>query len=350
MSKQLEWACHALGEVLPVRSILCRGGRPLLALPRSNEAASRALDLYQPQRGVGKRVAALLRGGSRFGLHRLLLPLVGAPAPTVCQAGLLPADADRESVGILFGSPAHRVFRAVLSYRNGPTWEVAKLAAGKEGAAMLEHEAEAMRAIGATVTEMPELLGLETNGHAWLLRMPYLRGRCLSIGDVAPVLRLLESWLADEPMARLDSFAEWRDMVKGFGEVSGGNQILVSIADLPLRPSVRHGDLARWNLMRTDDGRLKVLDWEWGEQRGLSGVDLVHYLAQDFRLVRRMPAAEALKATLRALESPDWKTYLDRTGWGGHTRELLIAHLAFKQGAGHQDNREILEVAVKEGF
>ena len=123
--------------------------------------------------------------------------------------------------------------------------------------------------------------------------------------------------------------------------------ILCQLARVTARKSIRHGDLARWNLLRTDDGRLKVLDWEWGEPNGLAGIDLVHYLAQDFRLVKRMAATSVVEATVNALKSPFWHSYLESTGWSGRERELVLACLAFKQGAGHQDNSEILRTCVK---
>jgi hypothetical protein len=346
MTDRLTTVSTALGGLSP-RHLLSRGGHPLLALPKGGEAARRALDLYQPQRGIARKVASLLRGGSPAGLHRILLPKKSATCGlTGNSPDLLPAGTDPESIGILFGNAEHRVFRAVLSYRVGDCWEVGKLAVGSLGVSMLDREAAVMADIGAVVPEVPRLLGLERSEDARLLRMPYSRGSCLGIGDVDPVRNLLQSWTSGESPRALQTFPEWQAMSIGLARHSGHDAVLERLSGIILRPSIRHGDFARWNLLRTNDGEMKVLDWEWGERRGMPGLDLVHYLAQDFRLVRRLPPARVITETVGVLESPYWRTLLESVGWVGHEKDLVIACLAFKQGAEHQDNGEILKAAM----
>ena len=347
MNDDLSSVAEALGRPMRGMHLLARGGSPLLALPADREAAQRTLRLYQPQRGIAKLTAGILRITSTFGAHRVLLRKTSAELPET-SGKLLPEGTDPESVGILFGSSEHRVFRAVLSYRVGDTWEVGKLAAGEDGAVMLDREAEAIRSISPQVPEIPELLGLEKAGDARLLRMPYLTGRSLEPGDNAPVSRLLKSWLSDSPPLPLRSFPEWDAISLALGTIPEGGKIMEGIADLPLRPSIRHGDLARWNLLTTDGGDLKVLDWEWGEPEGLPGIDLAHFIAQDFRLVQRLPLEKVFRETLAALKQPLWQDYLAKCGWQGHESGMILAYLAFKQGASHQENRSILEASVKE--
>ena len=346
MKNELGKIAQALGCELPERYLLERGGKPLLALPRAGEAAKRALDLYQPQRGLAKLTARLLREASKFGAHRFLLPAAGAEECET-KTKLLPEGTDPESVGILFGSSEHRVFRAVLSYRVGDTWEVGKLAAGEDGAMMLDREAEAIRSISPQVPEIPELLGLEKAGDARLLRMPYIKGRALEPGNNEPVLRLLTSWLSDSPPQPLRSFPEWKAIDSALEDVPGGGRVTDLIGDLSICTSIRHGDLARWNLLITEEGDLKVLDWEWGEASGLPGIDLTHFLAQDFRLVERLSDIDVFRKTVHALQDPFWRNYLSATGWLGQEQALVIACLAFKQGAGHQQNEEILRSCVE---
>lgn len=345
MNDTLSKVATALGRPMRVMHLLARGDKPLLALPHGGEAARRTLQLYQPQRGLARFTAGVLCGACAFGVHRILLRKASTDL-SGHSGGLLPEGTDPESIGILFGSAEHRVFRAVLSYRNGENWEVGKLAVGTAGAEMLEREAGILREIGAVTPGLPALLGLEMAEDVRLLRMPYLVGRSLAHGDIAPVLALLTSWLSDGEAIPLASFSEWPSITAGLMGLTINESILKRLADLPLRPSIRHGDLARWNLLRTKDGRLKVLDWEWGERHGLPGFDLAHYLAQDFRLVRRLPAAQVIEKTVQALESPFWSPYLELAGWTGNARELVMVYLAFKQGAGHQDNTDILRVSA----
>ena len=89
-----------------------------------------------------------------------------------------------------------------------------------------------------------------------------------------------------------------------------------------------------------------VLDWEWGAARGMPGIDLVHYFAQDARLVRKLSPTAVVAAVLESLESPQCMAYLERTGWGGEARLALIASLAYTFGTGQQANGEILEAAL----
>jgi aminoglycoside phosphotransferase (APT) family kinase protein len=211
---------------------------------------------------------------------------------------------------------------------------------------MLEREAAVMAEIGAVVPEVPRLLGLEESDDARLLRMPYSLGCCLGIGDVDPVRNLLETWTSGEPARALQTFPEWQAISTGLARHSGHEAVLERLSGIRLRPSIRHGDFARWNLLRTHEGDLKVLDWEWGERHGMPGLDLVHYLAQDFRLVSRLPAAQVIAETIKALESPYWSPLLESVGWANHAKDLVNACLAFKQGAGHQENEEILRAAL----
>ena len=86
-----------------------------------------------------------------------------------------------------------------------------------------------------------------------------------------------------------------------------------------------------------------MLDWEWGHQDGLPGIDLVHYFLQDARLVERLSPAAAIRKTCSILKKHACRDYLKKTGWSGDPLLTIIACVAYKQGAGHQENAEILE-------
>lgn len=343
MLNPIEKVTAILGDGLKEHYLLSRGGSPLLALPASAEGAQQTLGLYQPQRGLAKLVACGLRVAARSGLHRILLPKTESSAsPIGNEQSLLPSGADKDTVGILFGSAQHRIFRAVVSYRLDGGWEVGKAAVDGAGAQMLEQEAVVMRAIGEQTNGIPPVLGLERAGEGCLLRMPYIQGRSLQRGDLAPISRLLISWLSDAAPQEFELFSEWHFIRTALGKQTRGAEFLSTLEGELHSPTIRHGDLARWNLLKMADGTVTVLDWEWGEPHGLPGIDLAHFLAQDFRLVDRLSDTEVVNETVKALKSSTWSKYLDTSGWKGRELELMIVCLAFKHGAGHQENSELL--------
>jgi hypothetical protein len=57
---------------------------------------------------------------------------------------------------------------------------------------------------------------------------------------------------------------------------------------------------------------------------------------------------EAIAAGLEAMQRPECRRYLEETGWGDKPLLVVIASLAYKQGAGHQENRETLETLLNE--
>jgi hypothetical protein len=327
--------------------VLRRRGNVLLGISNEKNAAERTLSLYQPQRLVARSIVSFLRVVSRFDMHGLMLPKMPIAAksmelhPPLCE--IVPG-----SAGILVGSPEHKVRRAIVSYRIGAEWEVAKISFGDEGAKILEKEAATLNQLQSKATGAPRLLGLHHGDGVTVLRMPYLTGKTIPMGESADALALLENWITNEAPKTIVEFPEWPHIETALSGFEGGQRIIDRMALHHLRPVVCHGDFARWNLLKQTDGSLMVLDWEWGHEGGMPGIDLVHYFLQDARLVERMPAKEAITKTCQILKSPDCAAYLESTGWGIDPLLPIIASLAYKQGAGHQDNRDMLETLLNE--
>jgi hypothetical protein len=328
---------------------LRRGGRWLVALPREREAFSRTLALYQPQRLAARMmvraVDLLFRAGcQRAALARVdLKPVAQELSPPL--TGIEPG-----SCGILLGSPEHRVPRAIASYRNAGRWEVAKIAFGTEGASNLEQEARTLDELSSRVKGVPDLLGMHRGGDATVLRMPYLTGESIPTGDSHAALDLLQSWITETAAMPISHFPEWPGIEAALVGNDAGKMVLEKLSRHMLVPVISHGDFARWNLRRQADGSLVALDWEWGHANGMPGIDLVHYLLQDARLVRKKPPTEAIGETIDALRQPASEEYLKRTGWNEDPLLPVIACLAWKQGARHQDNAEILNVILNFEF
>ena len=326
-------------------AVIRRDGRVLLSLPQNAEAARRTLGLYQPQRRMARMMVMGLHSLARLGLHARALPKIRIS----CEAETIHpqlAEVHPHTCGVLLGSPEHKVRRAIASYMAGDGWEVAKIAFGGDGARVLEKEALILEELQTLDAGIPRLLGLHHGDEMTVLRMPYLKGTPVPAGEFREALELLNRWDPRLPAKPITSFPEWVVTVSALTAHSKGVLVLERLSRESLHPVICHGDFARWNLLKQANGSLVVLDWEWGHQNGMPGIDLAHYFLQDARLVKRMAHAEAIAETIRKLNDPECVDYLKRTGWSGDPILPLIASLAWKQGAGHQENGEILKAAV----
>lgn len=326
--------------------LLKRNGRVLLGLPAGREAATRALRLYQPQRRIARGVVAGLRWLIGLGLLDRALPKIRIEGE---QENVTPAlgEVTAGTCGVMLGSPEHRVRRAIASYRKDGEWEVAKIAFGEAGASLLEREAKALEGLQHSIAGVPRLLGLHRGQDVTVLRMPYLTGRPVNPGDSNDSLNLLDSWITNLPAQPITEFPEWHDIESALLGSELGLRALRRLAQESLRPAICHGDFARWNLLRTTNDSLMVLDWEWGHENGLPGIDLVHYFLQDARLVKRLGSANSIQQTLAELDSTACRAYLQKTGWSSDPILPVLACLAYKQGAGHQENRDVLMAALE---
>ncbi|MGJ8642772.1 MAG: hypothetical protein ACSHX9_05135 [Luteolibacter sp.] len=338
-----------IGKIFGVGSaklgLLSKNGRSFLALPREPEAFRQALNLYQPQRTIARVSVALIRACGR--LSPSLLPLkqlhldgdldgVGDGLPSV----------KKDSLGILLGSSEHRVRRAIVSFQTQNGWEVAKVAFGAEGAEILETEANALRELAEIVPGVPELLGLHSGDGVTILRMPYLVGTPARPGAPEKAIDLLNRWSTGGTARLIDEFPEWSAIHSALNQL-GYEKVLSGLTEKKLKPVVCHGDFARWNLRLQDDQSLMALDWEWGHSEGMPGLDLVHYFLQDARLVARLGDEEAIQWTRGQLSRPETAAYLEEHGWNDDPTGVIIASLAYKQGAGHQENSQILRAACE---
>lgn len=340
---------HALSAVEAAATdqwLMKRNGRPFLALPARRLAALHALRLYQPQRLKARWFISLMQPVVLAGLHRWVLPRfrhAGGMALLEPEfAGCFPGTA-----GVMLGSPEHRVRRAILSYMTENGWEVAKIAFGVEGAGVLEPEAEVLALLAGKANGVPRLLGLHRSADATMLRMPYMTGKQLRPGESTDALALLDGWISQAEAKPIQSFTEWPAINSALGNSKEGKRALTWLSKMRLRPVIRHGDFARWNLLRQPDGSLIALDWEWGHPAGMPGLDLVHLFLQDARLVERLAPGDAIAKTRDLLKLPACVAYLSRTGWNDDPILPIIASLAWKQGAGHQQNTEVLEAALR---
>jgi hypothetical protein len=309
----------------------------------------RAFSLYQPQRRNARLLAKLLAWLIRIGLHRLVLGTIEV-SDTGGRTSRGGPNAKPGSVGILFGSPEHRVKRAISTYEAAGRWEVAKIAFGSEGKEVIEREAKVLAGIAGRVPGGPQLLGFRSEGDISLLWLPCYEGKSIRMGDAIAeqdAVRLLSSWLGERTGVPISQFPDWGPIVRALEEHPRGGEVIERLSTEQLRPAVRHGDFSRWNLLRLESGKLLALDWEWGSAEGIPGVDLVHYFAQDVRLVKRMPVRKALESVRNSLNRTECRDYLRASGWSERIDDLIIAAFALTVGAKQQQNEIMLKCMLE---
>ena len=248
----------------------------------------------------------------------------------------------------MLGNPDHAVRRLIATYQVGDFWEVAKIAFGHEGISMLRQEADLLATLHSQLSRAPRLIGFHQSKDLAVMRMSSVEGQPLAAGEVEGVVELLDDWLSRSNAVPLPKFSEWSAICSALEECQGGSEVVRALAGCQVRSALCHGDFARWNLIRSSCGRLAVIDWEWGATDGMGGLDLVHFVCQESLLIDRLRPAEAVAEIVRQLNSPKMHAHLCRTGWGSNLLLPLIACLAFKKGAGHQNQAAVLTFAIDE--
>lgn len=322
-----------------------RHGMVSLSLPDSREGAAHAFRLYQPQ----KRLARLKTFALKLLISRGLHPWILEKVLPASYENIQPWEFSYspETVGILLGSSEHLINRAIASYRGADGWEVAKLGRGEAARTMLRNEAAVLRELSKRGLSVPRCLGLHEHGEMTILRMPYLAESGLSIRDSGEALDVLIQWAGNAAPESISGFEEWKSICAALETTADGREALESLSTQVVRPVIAHGDFARWNLLHQANGPLIVLDWEWGNTHGMPGLDLVHYFAQDARLVRQLDSANALRVVEASLSLPKAKAYLAQTGWTGNPITPILAWAAFKHGARHQKIADFLAESLK---
>lgn len=341
MSEAIIDACAALGVKANNLFVVKKRGRILLALPKDQEAALMALGLYQPQRFFAKIFVCFIRLIFRWGLQGVFLKRyqINDSDSEIAATKFV---VEEGSVGILLGNSEHKVSRVIASFRGQTGFEVAKMAFGEEGLILIEGEARAIRSLPVGGAGIPKVLGTPHGSKVGIMRMPYLSGRALDSNDVDSYLGLLSRWLSDEGLCALNEFPEWQRIQETLINFQGGGAILALLKKITLRPAIRHGDFTPWNLIKRNDDEVLALDWEWGVSRGVPGFDLIHYLTQELRLVRRLNTSEVIIEVKALLNKVPFSTYLEEAGWGEAHDELFAAAIAYSSSLISGDLDEML--------
>lgn len=347
LMQRVGWIAVGRGEWLVLRA----GRRLALALPKNRKAAAVVIGLYQPHRWTGRAFQWLARvlvfTGLRGFLAKIRTPQVGA-----AHVSWLKDAAQAGCVGFLGANPVHGP-RCILGGIDPGSGEVfvAKLGLD-ESAASVEREHAALVQLHGKYPGVLESLGCET-GDGWaLLRLPHLGDDGPKrIGDLG-VAELLHSWIGPKrvPLAEIAWAKRLLEQVRQDGAPEAWHAKLLA---RPVNQALVHGDFAVWNTRRprnaTHQGNgdskagLIALDWEWAEENGVAGVDLVHGLRQECYMVHRMKPAKAVAWMLSQASSPRWLPYLDACGWAGAHDDWLRLGLLHSHFNAKNDSAELLK-------
>lgn len=289
-------------------------GRVLAALPAHPPAFSRTLSLYRPQKILARTWVFFLRilqcAGSRgIALRKWSWPgarQITGPCP-----------------GVLLGNPRHSVPRAIFLSQERGLWIVGKFIPDPNQQGVLHREQDLLNTAARRGGHTPRCLGWKACGQGGALWTEWLAPR-IGLPHRQDRLRLLHDWLLDADLRPLPEFPAWKTTGAGL------DTPLDLASRIRLRPSLRHGDFAPWNLLETPEARWVAVDWEEGCAEDAPGLDLVHDLLQHEFLIRRTSFAEARAKMKKAMRQPDIAKYLSTCGWLGNEAFLLAWAISYE--------------------
>ncbi|MBV8780282.1 MAG: phosphotransferase [Phycisphaerae bacterium] len=186
--------------------------------------------------------------------------------------------------------PAHnrKTSIAVLGGK-GNLLAFAKVAGSPLSRRLLEHEADAMAAMGAdneTARRAPKLLFAGDVGNRYVTVQSPLHGRPI-LGRLTDAhVRFLDSLHTsiEKPASETNMVTE---LCSRLVELNPARPELVAAIDsiMPIlerttvRSTIVHGDFVPWNL-RTDGQEISAFDWEYAELDGLPLMDRTHFMIQ----------------------------------------------------------------------
>jgi energy-coupling factor transporter ATP-binding protein EcfA2 len=234
-------------------------------IPRGPKETARAgLRIYHPITTRARLGWEAARLGASVGCFRLV-PRSDPPPRSVRQ--LLAPHIPRGGTLAVGRSGHDGRYIALILDVDGRCWGVAKIAAGDDGAATLEREAESIERFRTHLSPpiaAPKILE---------------RSRGLLLMEAASWRPRWRAWRLEEEVAQ------------GMGAFFRSSR---TRADGPDVVGAAHGDWAPWNMLWTPDGWV-LIDWEEASDAAPAFHDLCHYLVQSHALLGRPTLPELLR-------------------------------------------------------
>jgi len=300
------------------------------------------------------------RLGARLGRLLAGTPLLALTAPHVSLVARRPDGTQRRACAAVVPGPEvqdltfvlltprfrtsrHAVSLLIPRGSTEPTL-VAKrprLADDIEGIAREASVIGAVEVSSATAGTIPRVVAFEPSAPQPVLVETALAGKAITPallrGSPSTYVEEVASWLARLPRTPVGIDPSWYERLIErplalFAEASPAEAEEARLVDRtlslvePIRNAsiplvLEHGDMSHPNLIRLDDGRVGVVDWELGEERGLPLHDLCLFLAYVAFATRRARGTTELVAAFdEAFSGPDsWaaptlRIYADRLG------------------------------------
>jgi thiamine kinase-like enzyme len=326
--------------------------RLAIAIPSDRRAAKIVVELYQPHRWKGRFFRILAKWVILFGIPKL--------RPTFVGSGIVPLvswlreAAAAGTVGFLGCNPNHgpRCVLAGIDPKSGAKF-IAKLGLD-ESAHAIRNEGKVLERLSGRYPGVIQVMDLQTAdtdasrrdpelSYDWaLLRLPHM-------GHVSPrsmsdleVCGLLNQWLgsSSNPLGMVPWIDKLLQCVDPRGAPANWHERMRA---LRISTALLHGDFAVWNL-RSNSSGLVAIDWEWGREDGIGGIDLAHGLRQECYMVRGMNPTRSVAWMLEQASSPTFSLYLKRCGWDGNLEDWLRLGLLHSHFNALNPSRELLAV------
>jgi len=148
----------------------------------------------------------------------------------------------------------------------------------------------------------PKSLKYGPLGEGEALLKTSLLGRPVTVSPPPPgeLVGLLEALIITDPMPV--EVHPWVRRLRGRMAVDIDSW-LEPLASRNWPVAIQHGDLTPWNLLRTPEGGLRLVDWEYGTLEGFPYIDLTHYILQTSALIHRLDPLEATREAIDCLRS-----------------------------------------------
>lgn len=315
------------------------GGRVALAVPEDQQVAEMVMNLYQPQRLKGRLFKQMVRLQSRNRFNLAGYKHLGESSQ-IPEIEWLIEPARSGTLGFLGCNPAHglRCIVAGISPSTGESF-IVKLGCD-ESAEAVKREHTVLIKLQDRYPGVIKPAGSASGKDWFAMKLPYLGHTSPGAFNLPTVENLLSSWCSEERQ-RVTEWGVMDEILKKIRMVPAMSGWQQKVGALKVSRSLVHGDFALWNLRDTPDG-LHAIDWEWADENGLAGIDLIHGLRQEALMVKKLGASAAFVWIQEQLRSDKWVAYLSGTGWEQNLNDLLRIGLLHSHFIAKNDSKEML--------